>query len=76
MRNYGDTSLERAGETTSQFLIKFAPYIHGNNCMEIIELFNDAIYHIERNANPKILFLDVSLKLTKLLRIKVSEETI
>ena len=53
-----------------QIPLKFAPYIHGANCIEVIELFNDAIYHIERNAHPKILFLDISLKLTKLLRVK------
>jgi len=74
MRNYGDRSLERVGEPTAQFLVKFAPYIHGGNCMEMIELFNDAIYHIERNANAKILFLDVALKLTKLLRVKAPQE--
>lgn len=69
MNNYGDDSLERRNPKEHQFLKKFAPYIHGANCIEVIELFNDAIYHIERNANPKILFLDVSLKLTKLLRV-------
>ena len=60
MQNYGDPSLERSGESAAQFLQKFAPYIHGANCIEVIELFNDAIYHIERNAHPKILFLDIS----------------
>lgn len=74
MQNYGDQSLERSGESAAQFLQKFAPYIHGANCIETIELFNDAIYHIERNANPKILFLDISLKLTKLLRVKAPVE--
>jgi len=76
MRNYGDSSLGRAGEPEAQFLVKFAPYIHGGNCLEVIELFNDASYHIERNANPKILFLDVALKLTKLLRVKAPQEAI
>jgi DNA polymerase-3 subunit delta' len=70
MRNYGDTEMERVANNEVKFLANFAPYIHGANCIEVIELFNDASYHIERNANPKILFLDVSLKLTKLLRIE------
>jgi DNA polymerase-3 subunit delta' len=69
MRNYGDSEMERVASNEVKFLTNFAPYIHGANCIEIIELFNDASYHIERNANPKILFLDVSLKLTKLLRV-------
>ena len=70
MRNYGDAEMERVANNEVKFLTNFAPYIHGANCLDVIELFNDASYHIERNANPKILFLDVSLKLTKLLRIQ------
>ncbi len=70
MKNYGDSEMERVASNEVKFLSNFAPYIHGANCIEIIELFNDASYHIERNANPKILFLDVSLKLTKLLRVE------
>ncbi|PCJ00652.1 MAG: DNA polymerase III subunit delta' [Flavobacteriales bacterium] len=70
MKNYGDAEMERVASNEVKFLSNFSPYIHGANCIEIIELFNDASYHIERNANPKILFLDVSLKLTKLLRVE------
>lgn len=69
--NYGDAALSKKNSNEAEFLKKFAPYIHGTNCMDTIELFNDAVYHIERNANPKILFLDVALKLTKLLRVKM-----
>jgi DNA polymerase-3 subunit delta' len=69
--NYGNDELLRVANNEAGFLNNFAPYIHGANCIEIIELFNDASYHIERNVNPKILFLDVSLKLTKLLRVPV-----
>ncbi|MBW6483177.1 MAG: DNA polymerase III subunit delta' [Vicingaceae bacterium] len=69
--NYGDVALSKKNSKEAEFLKKFAPYIHGTNCMDTIELFNDAVYHIERNANPKILFLDVALKLTKLLRVKM-----
>lgn len=70
IQNYGDSSLNRTTLSENTFLDKFAPFIHGANCIDIIELFNDAIYHIERNANPKVLFLDVSLKITKLIRVK------
>lgn len=70
IKNYGDLEMERTANNEVKFLSNFAPYIHGANCVEIIELFDNASYHIERNANPKILFLDISLKLTKLLRVK------
>lgn len=36
----------------------------------IITELEQAHYHIERNANPKILFLDVSLQLVKLIKFK------
>ena len=70
IKNYGDPEMGRTANNEVKFLSNFAPYIHGANCIDIIELFDEASYHIERNANPKILFLDISLKLTKLLRVK------
>jgi DNA polymerase III subunit delta' len=35
---------------------------------QIIEIFNDNTGYIERNANPKILFLDTSIRLHQLMR--------
>jgi DNA polymerase-3 subunit delta' len=51
-------------------LEKFAPYVHGNNINAINEELNNAIYHVERNGNPKIILLDLSIKLTRLLHTK------
>jgi len=51
-------------------LAKFAPFIHGGNIVEINKEVNDAIYHIERNGNAKIILLDLSIKLTRLLHQK------
>ncbi len=68
--NYKATSLVFL-ETKQGFdLKKFAPFIHGNNIEQINEALNDAIYHIERNANAKIVLLDLSIKLTRLLHQK------
>jgi len=53
-----------------KFASDFSPFINTNNTALIIKEFNDAIFHIERNANPKILFLDLSLKMTELIKIK------
>ena len=36
----------------------------------LISELEQAHYHIERNANPKILFLDVSLQLVKIIKFK------
>ncbi len=51
-------------------LSKFAPFVHGNNIINIDQEINDAIYHIERNGNAKIILLDLSIKLTRLLHTK------
>lgn len=51
-----------------QFLMKFKPFINHKNIIGLNEVINEAYYHVERNANIKILMLDVSLQLYKLIR--------
>ena len=51
-------------------LWKFAPFVHGNNIIDISDELQDAIYHIERNGNSKIILTDLSIKLTRLLHKK------
>ncbi|PTL98719.1 MAG: DNA polymerase III subunit delta', partial [Bacteroidetes bacterium] len=48
-------------------LENFAPFIHDSNILEISTELQDAIYHIERNGNSKIILTDLSIKLTRLL---------
>lgn len=58
-------------ETKSGFdLSKFAPFVHAGNILDIEKELNDAIYHIERNGNAKIILLDLSMKLTRFLHKK------
>jgi DNA polymerase-3 subunit delta' len=51
-------------------LDKFAPFIHNANVLDISNELQDAIYHIERNGNSKIILTDLSIKLTRLLHKK------
>lgn len=53
-------------------LKKFAPFIHENNILSIAEELENAIYHIERNGNSKIILTDLSIKLTRLLHRKAA----
>ena len=48
---------------------KFYPFINSKNANLIADELNQSVYHIERNANPNILFLDLSLKIGKMLKI-------
>lgn len=69
MGNY-NMEIEGVSESEKNFLEKFKPFVNHQNISEINSIMNDAYYHMERNANPKILMLDISIKLYKLLRTK------
>lgn len=51
-----------------KFLKKIGSFINSSNYIRFTELFNTALYHVERNAHPQTLFLDVSLKVSRLFR--------
>ncbi len=68
--NYSDSSLVRFDELQFPNLKKFAPFINQNNADQFSKLLSDAHYQVERNANAKILFLDLSFKFAKLLAVK------
>ncbi|SEK78467.1 DNA polymerase-3 subunit delta' [Aquimarina amphilecti] len=71
--NYNAEDLVFLQPKTNGFKLKnFAPFIHGGNIMDISNELQDAIYHIERNGNAKIILTDLSIKLTRLLHKKVS----
>ena len=57
-------------------LEKFAPFVHENNILNIVEELEGAIYHIERNGNSKIILTDLSIKLTRLLHKKATPMTV
>ena len=51
-------------------LENFAPFVNGNNIQDIFKELSDAMYHIERNGNAKIILTDLSIKLTRLIHKK------
>ena len=51
-----------------EFISKFSQILNLAKAEAIADELEKAHYHIERNANPKILFLDVSLNLVKILK--------
>jgi DNA polymerase III subunit delta' len=56
-----------AGEEAG-FSKNFHPFITGNNVFSLNEEFNLAYSHIEANGNARIIFLDLALKVTRLIR--------
>ncbi|MDF0706891.1 ATP-binding protein [Flagellimonas okinawensis] len=53
-------------------LNKFAPFVHENNILDIVQELEQAIFHVERNGNSKLIFTDLSIKLTRLLHAKAA----
>ncbi|MBS3993432.1 MAG: DNA polymerase III subunit delta' [Bacteroidetes bacterium] len=71
LQNYTVSELVFLKPKTENFKFNsFAKYIHGANIVDIVKELDDAIYHIERNGNARIIFLDLSIKLTRLLHKK------
>lgn len=68
MLNYGQDALVRLTGDELTFAKNFSPFINHTNAEDVNDEFNRAIGHIERNANPKILFFDLSLKLFVLIK--------
>lgn len=70
LMNYHIDKLVINDEKNRVFIEKFAPFIHAENCVEFTDELNTAYLNIERNANPRILFLDLSMKIADLLKKK------
>lgn len=71
LHNYETQSLVYLEPKVENFTIaKFAPFVNGNNIHDIFQELSDAIYHIERNGNAKIILTDLSIKLTRLIHKK------
>lgn len=52
----------------ADFSGKFHPFITRENVYPLTEELNLTYSHIEANGNAKIIFLDLALKVTKLIR--------
>tara|TARA_B100000902_G_scaffold70116_1_gene75906 strand:+ start:3675 stop:4817 length:1143 start_codon:yes stop_codon:yes gene_type:complete len=57
-------------KTEKEFVINFAPFVNENNSIVIFESIEKAIFAITRNANSKIVFYELSLKMMKCLKVK------
>ena len=69
MFNFGSPDLLRHSGDEKEFIVKFSRFVNQRNYEKLLEEFNSAFYHIERNANPKILFMDLILKTNEYLNM-------
>ncbi len=56
-----------------EFSRKFSPFIHEGNIHDLVEAFSSAGNHIEANGNPRIILMDLSIRVIKLLMQKAHQ---
>lgn len=64
---FGDEKLLRLNNTEKEFVQKFSAALTRENLPEIVQVINQSSMHIERNADLKITFLNLSLYIGRLL---------
>lgn len=71
MLNYSAPDLVYMHPKVEGFKLQnFAPFVNEHNILDIFTEIEEAIFHIERNGNPKVIFTDLSIKLTRLMHKK------
>ena len=68
--NFASRLLLKTTENEFSFISKFSSFIHEENSILIIEKLEKTIKAIQRNANAKILFFELSLQMVKFLKLK------
>lgn len=68
VRNYGVADMLTLQQEEKKFIDGLSPFVHHANTLTMASLFEQAIFHVERNANPKILLADLSFQIAKLLK--------
>jgi DNA polymerase-3 subunit delta' len=69
LKNYRLNELVHHKSETGFDMNKLAPFIHSENILELTALFEEQHYYIQRNANAKMMFAEMSLQLTRLINI-------
>lgn len=68
IHNLGQPALVHMSETEQNFAQRFAPFINEQNVVQLAALLEQAHRDIAQNVNAKILFFDVALQITPLIR--------
>lgn len=66
----GNTEQVRLQKQEKNTAINMTKVLGFEQVERLSTLFNEVTYYVERNANPKILFLDTSIRVHKILRLK------
>ena len=68
--NHNIITIDRYEGEEKQFMNDFARFVNTANAGKLYAEFNNAVFYIERNANPSLVLMDLSLKLNRILLLK------
>ncbi len=66
--NFRDSRLNYQNRDEADFSVKFAPYVNERNVHSFMETLTLAEQHINQNVNARMVFFDISLRITVLLK--------
>ena len=65
---FQESEINYMNQEEALFSSKFAPYIHERNVFDFMEELSEADRHIAQNGNAKMVFFDLTLRITVLLQ--------
>ena len=68
--NFHRPEMNYMGTDEQQFAVSFAPFIHEGNVTGITDLLARAQEHVAQNVNARMVFFDVILNMTVLIKMK------
>ncbi|GHT28450.1 DNA polymerase III subunit delta [Bacteroidia bacterium] len=68
MYRFQAPELNYMNKPEADFSVKFAPFVNERNVFELSDELAKAEYHIGQNVNPKMVFFDLSLQITVLIK--------
>ncbi len=66
--HYGDSSMIKLGTEEKEFVRNYSKVVTPDKLEPIVQIMTEAWYHLERNASAKMVFLDLSINISSLLR--------
>jgi DNA polymerase-3 subunit delta' len=67
--NYGDQNLVRLTNEERDFILNFSKVIQPNKVEKLSQWINESYYQLERNVNPKMVFLDLSINISRIIKL-------
>ena len=68
--NFHQMGMNYMGPDEQQFATRFAPFVNERNIVGMTDLLSKAQEHIQQNVNPRMVFFDVILNMTVLIKLK------